>query len=122
MSNPVWFCLSRQLVLLLVVVGLIGIFFPTGLLSAALGGMLFVVPQLYFTHYLFRYRSWNNAALIVRSLKWGELGKFLLTVSGFALVWRFYPRADVLVLFSVYGLFWLAQIFIANAFTKISPQ
>lgn len=122
MASPVWFCLSRQLILMLGLLGLAAALHPEWLLSVLFGAALFVVPQMYFTHYTFRYRGWCNAALMVRSFKWGESGKFLLTLSGFALVWRFYPRANVLVLLSVYGLFWLAQIFIANALIKTPPQ
>jgi ATP synthase protein I len=121
-ANPVWFCLSRQLLLMLGLFALVGLLKPALFVSVGLGAALFIVPQLYFTHYAFRYRDWNNAALMIRSLKWGELGKFLLTLSGFALVWRFYPRANIMVLMSVYGLFWLAQIYIANALTKTLPQ
>jgi ATP synthase protein I len=120
--NPVWFCLSRQLVLAIGLMGLVGVVQPAWLKSAGFGAALFVVPQLYFTHYAFRYRDLNNAVLLVRSLKWGESGKFLLTLSGFALLWRFYPHTHVPVLISVYGLFWLAQICIANALSKMLPR
>jgi ATP synthase protein I len=107
---------------MVVALGLTGVACPTWLLSVLLGAALFIVPQLYFTHYAFRYRDWNNAGLMIYSLKWGELGKFLLTLSGFALVWRFYARANVPVLMCTYGLFWLAQIFIANALAKSTSQ
>lgn len=107
---------------MLVLLGLVSLVRFEWLMPAALGAALFVVPQLYFTHYTFRYRELSNAALMVYSSKWGELGKFLLTVSGFALVWRFYPGVDVLVLMSVYGVFWLAQLFIANALIRTLPQ
>lgn len=122
MANPVWFCLSRQLCLALVMLGLMSVVRPAWVASATLGAALFIVPQLYFTYYVFRYRDWNNAGLIIYSLKWGELGKFLLTLSGFALVWRFYSRANVPVLMCAYGLFWLAQLFIANALAKSTAQ
>ncbi|HMW70284.1 MAG TPA: ATP synthase subunit I [Cellvibrionaceae bacterium] len=122
MANPVWFCLSRQLCLMLVLLGLVSLVQVEWVVPAALGAALFIVPQLYFTHYTFRYRGLSNAALMVYSSKWGELGKFLLTVSGFALLWRFYPSVNVIVLMSVYGVFWLAQLFIANALMKTLPQ
>lgn len=121
-ASPVWFCLSRQLIVLLVLLGVIGSMRIEWLMPAALGAALYMVPQLYFTHYTFRYRDLSNAALMVYSSKWGELGKFLLTVSGFALVWRFHSGVDVPVLMGVYGVFWLAQLFIANALLKALPQ
>lgn len=107
---------------MLIVLGLVSLVHIEWLASVTLGGVLFIVPQLYFTHYTFRYRGLSNAALMVYSSKWGELGKFLLTISGFALVWRFYPGVNVLVLMGVYGAFWLAQLFIANALMKTFPQ
>jgi ATP synthase protein I len=104
------------------VLGLVSVAHADWLLPAALGAALFVVPQLYFTHYTFRCLNRGNAALLAHSIRWGQLGKFLLTLVGFALVWRFYPGANVLVLMCVYGLFWLAQVFIANALTKTLTQ
>ncbi|HMY38357.1 MAG TPA: ATP synthase subunit I [Marinagarivorans sp.] len=114
--------MSRQLCLMLVLLGLVSLVQVEWVVPAALGAALFIVPQLYFAHYTFRYRGLSNAALMVYSSKWGELGKFLLTVSGFALLWRFYPSVNVIVLMSVYGVFWLAQLFIANALMKTLPQ
>lgn len=122
MASPVWFCLTRQLGLLLVLLGLVSLVRIEWIYSVTVAAALYVVPQLYFTHYTFRYRDLSNAALLVYSSKWGELGKFLLTISGFALVWRFCPDIEVVVLMSVYGTFWLAQLFIANALLKTLSQ
>ena len=121
-ANPVWFCLSRQLLLALVLLGLVAVVAPQWVRDTALGVALFVVPQLYLTYYTFRYRRLSNPAYIVHSSRWGHMGKLLLTLSGFALVWRFAQGVDGLVLISVYSLFCLAQVFIASALLKILSQ
>ena len=50
------------------------------------GGLVAVVPQAYFAVLAFRWRGARSAKGIVRSGNVGEVGKFLLSVIGFALV------------------------------------
>ena len=50
------------------------------------GGFIAIVPQAYFARYAFRWRSARSAQDIARASYVGEMGKFLLSVAGFALV------------------------------------
>lgn len=54
--------------------------------SVLCGGLLAIVPQAYFAVLAFRWRGARSARAIARSSYVGELGKFLLSVAGFALV------------------------------------
>jgi ATP synthase protein I len=113
MMHPMWRTLFYQLLLLASLLLVFGLAWPVGLESAVWGGLLFIVPQWYFTHYAFRYRGAKNAPWIARSFYQGQSGKMLLTAMGFALVWRF-AQPDPAVLFGVYGVFLLAQWWIAS--------
>jgi ATP synthase protein I len=50
------------------------------------GGLIAIVPQAYFAALAFRLRGARSAKAIARSSYVGELGKFVLSVAGFALV------------------------------------
>jgi ATP synthase protein I len=50
------------------------------------GGLIAIVPQAYFAVLAFRWRGARSARAIARSSYAGELGKFFLSVAGFALV------------------------------------
>ena len=54
--------------------------------SVLIGGLIAVVPQAYFAVLAFRWRGARSATAIARSSYAGEVGKFLLSVAGFALV------------------------------------
>lgn len=50
------------------------------------GGLIAIVPQAYFAVLAFRWRGARSAGAIARSGYAGELGKFVLSAAGFALV------------------------------------
>lgn len=79
--------------------------------SLLLGAAIFIVPNVYFTHYAFRYRFRKDgidlSEWIYRSLMWGQMGKLSLATLGFALVFRFVDQLDVAGLFAGY----MAMIF-----------
>jgi len=54
--------------------------------SVLLGGLLCIIPNIFFSWRVFRDLGSLNPAKAARSLYAGEAGKFLLVVSGFALV------------------------------------
>jgi ATP synthase protein I len=70
--------------------------------SALAGGLIAVIPNLYFTSYAFRYRGARSAKLIVRAFNRGETGKFLLTLVGFGGVFTLVRPISVSTLFLVY--------------------
>mgnify|MGYP001817368792 CR=1 FL=1 len=54
--------------------------------SLLCGGLVAIVPQAYFAAVTFRQRGAGAAQAIVRSSYIGEVGKFLLSMAGFAIV------------------------------------
>lgn len=71
-------------------------------LSVAAGGMIAIVPQAYFAHLAFRWRGAKSARAMARSSYAGEIGKFLLSVAGFALVFATLRPIDGLSVFAGY--------------------
>lgn len=70
--------------------------------SVAAGGMIAIVPQAYFAHLAFRWRGAKSARAMARSSYAGEIGKFLLSVAGFALVFATLRPIDGLSVFAGY--------------------
>lgn len=54
--------------------------------SLAAGGLIAIIPQAYFAHLAFRWQGAKSARAMARSSYAGEIGKFLLSVAGFAVV------------------------------------
>ena len=54
--------------------------------SVLSGGLIAIVPQAYFAALAFRWRGAQSASNIARSSYAGEVGKFVLSVAGFGLV------------------------------------
>lgn len=54
--------------------------------SVAAGGLIAIIPQAYFAHLAFRRRGATAARAMARAGYAGEVGKFLLSVAGFAVV------------------------------------
>jgi ATP synthase protein I len=78
-------------------------------LSFLLGGLIAVVPHLYFSVYAFRHMGARAAKDITRSFYKGEVGKYLLTLVGFALVFLQVESVDVMSLFAGYLFMLLLQ-------------
>ena len=54
--------------------------------SVLCGGLVAILPQAYFAASAFRWRGASAARQIARASYAGEIGKFILSVAGFALV------------------------------------
>lgn len=54
--------------------------------SVLSGGLVAILPQAYFAALAFRWRGARSARAIARSSYVGQVGKFLLSVAGFAAV------------------------------------
>ena len=54
--------------------------------SLAAGGLIAIIPQAYFARLAFRWRGAKSARAVARSSYAGEIGKFMLSVAGFAVV------------------------------------
>ncbi len=83
---PVHRITLAQLATLLLVCVPVGSHNPVVAWSLAAGGLVAIIPQAYFAHLAFRRRGARNARAIARSSYAGEVGKFLLSVAGFAVV------------------------------------
>lgn len=86
--------------------------------SALLGGVLFILPNAYFTAYAFRYSGANSPQRVARAFVWGESGKLALTVVGFAVVLRMVQPLNVAVVMITYSLMIASQWLIASEVAK----
>ena len=78
--------------------------------SAALGGVAFIVPNVYFTRYAFRHSAAESAVLAVRWFYIGEAVKVLSTVLIFGACFVYIPALNVAALFLTYLLLWIVNL------------
>lgn len=84
---PVHRITLAQLVLLpLLCVGMWLLRGQVSAVSVLCGGLVAILPQAYFAARAFRWRGASAARQIARASYAGEIGKFILSVAGFALV------------------------------------
>lgn len=67
--------------------------------SMLCGGLIAILPQAYFAATAFRWRGARSARAIARSSYAGEVGKFILSIAGFALVFATLRPIDGLAVF-----------------------
>jgi ATP synthase protein I len=102
---------------LLVALGLLSLAIDTVFAYSVLsGGLIAIVPQAYFAVLAFRWRGAQSARAIARSSYAGEVGKFLLSVAGFALVFAVLRPINgpavfggylAMLIFQIIGSWWL---------------
>lgn len=78
--------------------------------SVLCGGLIAIVPQAYFATHAFRWRGAQSARAIARSSYAGVMGKFLLSVAAFALVFAVVRPIDGPAVFMGYLAMLVAQI------------
>ena len=78
--------------------------------SVLSGGLIAIVPQAYFAQLAFRWRGARSARAIARSSYAGEMGKFFLSVAGFAVVFAHVRPIDGLAVFAGYLAMLVIQI------------
>ncbi len=78
--------------------------------SMLCGGLIAIVPQAYFATLAFRWRGAQSARAVARSGYAGEIGKFLLSAAGFALVFAVLRPIDGLAVFGGYLAMLITQI------------
>ena len=102
----------------LLLVGVVSVIFwyhkPGSHYSVLLAWFVYWLPNGYFTLCAFRHREFESSHLMVRNLYQGEIGKFLLTAIGFALVFILVPDFDVFALFAVYFGLTISQWFLVT--------
>ncbi len=75
-------------------------------LSALSGGLCCSIPHAYLVWKTFRYRGASAAHQIINSFYQGEIGKFVLTIAAFVLVFTLHKSIEPWVLF---GTFFIVQ-------------
>lgn len=78
--------------------------------AVVVGGMIAIIPHLYFTIFAFRFMGARATQDIARSFYRGETGKFVLTLVGFACVFTGRPEINPVGLFSGYLAMLVLQI------------
>lgn len=78
--------------------------------SVLCGGLIAIVPQAYFAALAFRWRGARSARAIARSGYAGEVGKFLLSIAGFAVVFAALRPISGLAVFAGYLVMLVIQI------------
>ena len=78
--------------------------------SLGAGGLVAIIPHAYFAHLAFRWRGAKSARAMARSSYVGEIGKFLLSVAGFAVVFATVRPIDGLSVFIGYLVMLAIQI------------
>ena len=105
---------QAQVVLLLVITMALFVFDSTLWLSCFVGGLIAVIPHLYFSVYAFRYVGAQFAQKATQAFYWGETGKFLITLIGFALVFLFFEDLNFKAFFASYCSFLLVQLYLTE--------
>jgi len=90
--------------------------------SSALGALIAVVPQAWFTYRLFRWRGASLVKEIARASYAAEIGKILLAVSGFVLVFALVRPLSAGAVFAGYGVMLFIQIVGAGWLMRASSQ
>lgn len=90
-------------------------------LSAIIGGLIAIIPNMLFARKLFQYQGARAAGQIVKGFYLGEAIKFLSTLVLFALVFK-YLRTYPLALFTTYILVlmthWFSPLIFANKLNR----
>jgi ATP synthase protein I len=82
--------------------------------SVLIGGLIYWIPNAYFTLYAFRYKGARAASAVLHSIYRGEVGKFVLTAVGFALAFVFVKPLDIISLFLAYVVVMLSQWYLVG--------
>ncbi|MFL0797718.1 MAG: ATP synthase subunit I [Cellvibrionaceae bacterium] len=90
----------------------------TAVISGIFGGAIALVPSLLFARYAFRYMGASQAADVAKSFYLGEGIKLVVTILGFALVFKYMPHVDVAALFGIYGILIVVQLRVAAGFNR----
>jgi ATP synthase protein I len=89
--------------------------------SVLSGGLIAIVPQAYFAIRAFRWRGAQSAEAMARSAYAGVIGKFLLSVAGFALAFAVVRPIDGLAVFAGYLAMLMLQIIGSWWLARMSP-
>ena len=86
--------------------------------SLGLGGLVALIPQLYFAVKVFRYTGAGSATQIARSSYAGEVGKFALSAAGFGLIFALVRPLQSEAVFAGFVVGMIIQLYGNVAFVK----
>lgn len=115
---PITRVLAIEFATVVVIAASATVFGSTASYSALLGGMLFFLPNAYFTLYTFRYRGVDWTPWIAFSVYRGQAAKLMLSAVGFALVFRFFETLQAGTMFVVFGVMMFLHIVLTSYATK----
>lgn len=88
--------------LLLVITSVVSLFDFVLAYSCLLGGLIFILPHLYFAAKVFRYSGAQMASQVAQSFYRAETGKFVLSLVLFAVVFSVVKPLNIVALFLTY--------------------
>jgi ATP synthase protein I len=86
--------------------------------SVLIGGLIYIIPNMYFAFYAFRYRGAQAAQYVLMSFYRGEIGKFLLSSVGFAITFTLVQPLNLISVFSAYIALTIFQCVRLQSLTK----
>jgi ATP synthase protein I len=92
-----------QFVVLLLVFGITACLRLDLAVSLFLGGLIHLIPNMFFARQVFRFSGAKAAHRVTQAFYRGELGKFILTATGFALVFSLVKTVNPAALFAGFG-------------------
>lgn len=122
-KSPVWYSAKIQAFLLAFASILVWLLW--GKLVAKsyfIGGLIYLIPNLYFVHYAFRYATKEHYAQAARSIVWGEMGKLGLSCLAFAIVFSSDYVIDEVFIFVGFISVIISQWFVALRITNFFQQ
>ena len=86
--------------------------------SVLIGGLIYIIPNMYFAFYAFRYCGAQAAQYVLMSFYRGEIGKFLLSSVGFAITFTLVQPLNLISVFSAYIALTIFQCVRLQSLTK----
>ncbi|MGS2723506.1 ATP synthase subunit I [Porticoccus sp. GXU_MW_L64] len=80
--------------------------------SAAVGGLIQIIPHAWFTRQAYRYTGARQVRNIVNAMYRGESGKILLSAALFAVVFKRFEWVEPVALFTSFGAMIFVQLFV----------
>lgn len=118
MISPVRYSAISQLTVVILTSATLWLVDAVVAYSYALGSIVYLIPNLYFVHYAFRYSGAENAFLVARSFGWGESGKLALSAVGFVLLYRLVSPLNHVAVFAGFTSMIILQWVIAARIVK----
>jgi len=104
----------QMTVILIICAGYYWLYGNVAAYSSLIGGLIFVIPQLYFGFKAFLYSGARSIQKIVVNFYKGESSKILIIALSFALIFKFVKPLDYLALYSTFF-----SVLILNCFSPL---